>query len=82
VVDAFMSNFISIIIQRIIRSGKFPMDQFSGVKDQQHCDRVFIFVFCSLCLSVPKIYPEIIGMMLAMFGKTPSPLVTKELEKD
>jgi hypothetical protein len=69
-------------IQRIIRSGKFSMDQFSGVKDQQHYDRVFIFVFSSIYLSVHKIYPEIPGIMLAMFGKTPSPLVTNELEKD
>jgi hypothetical protein len=42
---------------------------------------VFLFLF-SLCLSVHKIYPEILGMMLAMFAKTPSPLVTKELKKD
>ena len=55
------------------------MDQFSGVKDQQDYDRVFIFVFSSIYLSVHKIYPEIPGIMLAMFGKTPSPLVTNEL---
>jgi hypothetical protein len=55
------------------------MNQFSGVKDQQHYHRVFIFVFSSLCLSVPKTYPEILGTMLAMFAKTPSPLVTNEL---
>ena len=73
-----MSNFISIIIQRIIRS-KFQIDQFSGVKDQQDYDRV---LFSPLCLSVPKIYPEIPGIMLAMFGKTPLPLVINELDKD
>ena len=55
------------------------MNQFSGVKDQQHYHRVFIFVFSSLCQSVPKTYPEIHGIMLAMFAKTPSPLVTNEL---
>jgi hypothetical protein len=54
------------------------MDQFSGVKDQQ--DHDLVFVFSSLCLSVPKIYPEFPGIMLAMFGKTPSPLVTNELK--
>jgi hypothetical protein len=63
----------------IIRSGKFSMNQFSGVKDQQGYDRVFIFLFSSLCLSVPKTYPEIPPIMLAMFAKTPSPLVTNEL---
>ena len=66
-------------IQHIIRSGKFSMDQFSGVKDQQDYDRVFIFVFSSIYLSLPKTYPEIPPIMLAMFGKTPSPLVTNEL---
>jgi hypothetical protein len=55
------------------------MNQFSGVKDQQGYDRVFIFLFSSLCLSVPKTYPEIPPIMLAMFAKTPSPLVTNEL---
>jgi hypothetical protein len=30
-------------------------------------------------VSVLKIYPEILGAMLAMFAKTPSPLVTNEL---
>ena len=43
------------------------MDQFSGVKDQQDYDRVFIFVFSSIYLSVPKTYPEIPLIMLAMF---------------
>jgi len=55
------------------------MNQFSGVKDQQHYHRVFIFVFSSLCLSVPKTYPEILATMLGMFAKTPSLLVTNEL---
>ena len=63
----------------IIRSGKFSMNPFSGVKDQQHYHRVFIFLFSSLCLSVPKTYPEILGTMLAKLDKTPSPLVTNEL---
>jgi len=44
---------------------------------------VFLFfsslLFSSLCLSVPKTYPEIPPIMLAMFAKTPSPFVTNEL---
>jgi hypothetical protein len=46
---------------------------------------LFSLLFSSLCLSVPKTYPEILGTMLAMFAmfamfaKTPSPLVTNEL---
>jgi hypothetical protein len=60
----------------IIRSGKFSMDQFSGVKDQQRYVRVF--TFSPFCLSVHKIYPEIPPIMLTMFGKTPSPLVAND----
>jgi hypothetical protein len=56
------------------------MNRFSGVKDQQHYHRVFIFVFSSLLfVCVAKTYPEILGTTLAMFAKPPSPLVTNEL---
>jgi hypothetical protein len=40
---------------------------------------MIMFLLSSLFVCVPKIYPEIPPIMLAMFGKTPSPLITNEL---